>query len=309
VIGGGYNLSVSAPTERKTATWALLALLIGATGIAFAPIFVKKCFIGPSAKGFWRVLLALPLLLAFTAAWGRPGRRRAGRPRPSRWWLLLPGVFFTGDLAIWHWSLEFTTAGNATLLTNFAPIFVSLVAWLWLGERFGGVFVVGLGAALIGAAVVMLESLDVGREHLIGDALALLTAVFYGAYQLSVKRLRDHYSAPVIMTWAAGVSSVLFLTVSLLSRETLLPSGPAGWWMLVGLAVVSHILGQGSIAWALGHLPAGFSSVSLLWQPVCAALLGWWLLKEDYGGLQLAGGAIVLIGIYLARRGSGVERS
>ena len=79
--------------------------------------------------------------------------------------------------------------------------------------------------------------------------------------------------------------------------------------MLIGLALVSHILGQGSIAWALGHLPASFSSVSLLWQPVCAVLLGWWLLGEDYGPMQLTGGVIVLIGIYLARRGSIVQRN
>ena len=298
---------MSDSTDRKTITLAVLALLIGATGIGFAPIFVKKCFIGPSAKAFWRVLMAFPLLLSFTLIRTRTGASPHAERRPSRWWLLLPGVFFAGDLAIWHWSLEFTTAGNATLLTNFAPILVSLIAWLWLGERFRGVFVIGLGAALIGAAVVMLKSLEASREHLLGDGLALLTAVFYGAYQLSVKRLRDHYSAPVIMTWAAGASAVLFLAISLLSRESLRPAGPAGWWMLVGLALVSHILGQGSIAWALGHLPASFSSVSLLWQPVCAALLGWWLLREDYGPVQLAGGVIVLIGIYLARRGSTVE--
>jgi drug/metabolite transporter (DMT)-like permease len=74
--------------------------------------------------------------------------------------------------------------------------------------------------------------------------------------------------------------------------------------MLVGLALISHAAGQGLIAYALAHLPAAFSSVSLLFQPVMAALFAWLLLGEGMVPLQLLGGLIVLAGIYLARRGS-----
>ena len=61
--------------------------------------------------------------------------------------------------------------------------------------------------------------------------------------------------------------------------------------------------GQGLIAYALAHLPAAFSSVSLLFQPVMAALFAWLLLAEPLVPLQIAGGVVVLAGIYLARRG------
>jgi drug/metabolite transporter (DMT)-like permease len=75
--------------------------------------------------------------------------------------------------------------------------------------------------------------------------------------------------------------------------------------MLFGLALISHAGGQGLIAYALAHLPAAFSSVSLLFQPVMAALFAWLLLAEGVVPLQVAGGLVVLVGIYLARRGSG----
>ncbi|HEY8265665.1 MAG TPA: DMT family transporter, partial [Steroidobacteraceae bacterium] len=91
---------------------------------------------------------------------------------------------------------------------------------------------------------------------------------------------------------------------ALASGETLLPATAFGWWILIGLALVSHAAGQGLIAYALAHLPAAFSSVSLLFQPVMAALFAWVLLSEALVPLQIAGGLVVLAGIYLARRGS-----
>jgi drug/metabolite transporter (DMT)-like permease len=74
--------------------------------------------------------------------------------------------------------------------------------------------------------------------------------------------------------------------------------------VLLGLAVVTQILGQGLIAYAFAHLPASLSSVSLLIQPVVAALAAWAIFGEAVGAMQLAGGAIVLAGIWLAKKGS-----
>ena len=72
--------------------------------------------------------------------------------------------------------------------------------------------------------------------------------------------------------------------------------------MLIGLGLVSHAGGQSLIAYALAHLPAAFSSLSLLVQPVAAAVLAWIILGESIGVWQVLGGAIVLSGILLARR-------
>ena len=80
---------------------------------------------------------------------------------------------------------------------------------------------------------------------------------------------------------------------------------PRGWAILIALALVTQILGQGLIAYAFAHLPASLSSVSLLIQPVMAALFAWILFGEAIGPAQFVGGAIVLAGIWLARKGSG----
>ena len=89
-----------------------------------------------------------------------------------------------------------------------------------------------------------------------------------------------------------------------MSGERFLPVDMRGWLVLIALALVSHIGGQGLIAFALAHLPAAFSSVSLLLQPVLAALFAWLLLGELLGPSQALGGALVLLGILIARRES-----
>jgi drug/metabolite transporter (DMT)-like permease len=82
------------------------------------------------------------------------------------------------------------------------------------------------------------------------------------------------------------------------------PGAPRDRFELVGLALVTQILGQGLIAFALAHLPASLSSPSLLIQSVTAVIFAWILFGEAMGAVQFAGGAIVLTGIWLARRAS-----
>jgi drug/metabolite transporter (DMT)-like permease len=129
--------------------------------------------------------------------------------------------------------------------------------------------------------------------------------MFYAAYLLAVKALRDRkHSTLSVMAVTSTITAAILLPVALASGETMLPRSASGWAVLAGLALVSHAAGQGLIAFALAHLPAAFSSVSLLFQPVMAALFAWMILAEPLVPLQVLGGCIVLAGIYLARRGS-----
>ena len=98
------------------------------------------------------------------------------------------------------------------------------------------------------------------------------------------------------------MTSVVLLAVTLAAGESLVASSRRGWLVLLGLAWISQVLGQGLIVYGLAHLPASFSSVGLLIQPVAAALLAWVLLGEALGAWQLAGGVAVLVGILVARR-------
>jgi len=279
---------------------ALGALFLGATCIALSPIFVRLSEAGPTATAFWRVALAVPPLWLLLLL-------REKTPKSTALWplYLAAGLAIAGDLVFWHSSIKLTSVANSTLLANLASLFVTLAAWAFLRQRPTRLFLAGLGAALLGVALLVHTSLQFSPSALTGDALGVVTAMFYAAYILAVKGLRDRGATTLrLMAITSTITAILLLPVALASGEQFFPSTLAGWTILAGLALVSHAAGQGLIAYALAHLPASFSSVGLLLQPVVAALFAWLLLAEPLVALQVAGGLIVLAGIYLARRGS-----
>ena len=281
---------------------ALGALLAGATFIALSPIFVRVSEAGPTATAFWRVALAVPAL--WLLYWIKPGAR-APRHSGKGWLLVAAGLAFAGDLAFWHTSIKLTSVANSTLLANLASLFVTLAAWIFLRQRPTRLFLAGLAAALAGVLLLVYTSLEFSATGLAGDGLGVVTAMFYAAYLLTVKGLRDRGETTLhLMAVTTTLTALLLAPIALATGEQFFPNTGEGWLVLLGLALVSHAAGQGLIAYALAHLPAAFSSVSLLFQPVMAALFAWLLLSEPLVPLQVAGGLIVLAGIYLARRGS-----
>lgn len=277
---------------------ALPALILGAVLIGLAPIFLRLVDVGPSAAAFWRLALSLPTLALLMLA--GPSRAAVGS-RGSLRWLWLAGLFFAGDLAVWHQSIEYTSVANATLLANMAPVFVTLTAWKLYGERISRGFALGLVLALLGAACLVADSLSISRQTAFGDLLGVFAAMFYAGYLIGVSRQRRLFDTVQVMFWTTAAGALVTLPLALALGETVWPPGARDWWLLAGLALLSHVGGQGLIAYALAHLPAAFSSVSLLVQPVAATLFAWLLLSEAFGPLQALGGAVVLGGILLCR--------
>jgi drug/metabolite transporter (DMT)-like permease len=277
---------------------ALGALLLGATCIALSPIFVRLSEAGPTATAFWRVALAVPVLwVLYFIREINLGAKRS----PRGLLLVAAGIAFAGDLGFWHASIQLTSVANSTLLANLASLFVTLAAWIFLRERPSRLFLAGLGLALFGVTLLVRSSLQFSATALAGDALGVVTAMFYAGYILAVKGLRDRGETALrIMAVTSTLTAILLLPAALAAGEQFFPATATGWLVVLGLALVSHAAGQGLIAYALAHLPAAFSSVGLLLQPVVAALFAWLLLAEP----QVAGGLVVLAGIYLARRAS-----
>ena len=298
------NLDSRTSDHGRNARLALFALIAGAIFIGLSPILVRLSEVGPVATAFYRVFLGLPLMLVWLSTMNRtvPEHDPAPISIRDRLLLLLPGVFFAGDLGFWHWSINLTTVANATLFANFAPIYVTLVSALVFKERFNRLFITALVLALVGAIVLMSSSANFSARHLQGDILGMITAVFYAGYLLTIGRLRARFSTITIMFWSSLTASLILFPISWFTGVFSFPETVWGWLILIVLASVSHLGGQGLIAWALAHLSTAFSSLSLLIQPVFSALLAWMLFGEALGPIQIGGGLTVLFGIYLARR-------
>jgi drug/metabolite transporter (DMT)-like permease len=295
------------PSGQPFPVFAFAALLAGGMAIGFAGILMRLSDVNPLASAFWRMALAAPVLWIWALQVGGQDRA-AGRRTGFAPALALAGAYFAGDMALWHSSLHFTTVSNATLLSNFAPVFIALWMWFAWRTRFSRTFVIGMLIALAGAVLLVAPNAattdGAGGRKLAGDALGLASAVFYAGYQLVIKDARDHYSTARLMAWSTTVTGLALLPFAVAAPGAFLPAHAAGWLPLLGLALLAQIGGQTVIAWASAHLAASLSSVSLLIQPLTATIAAWLIFGEAIGLMQCVGGGLLLWGIYLSKRGS-----
>lgn len=276
-----------------------LALGAGILALSFSAMFVRWAQAPGPVTGFYRLLFSTLILTPFFV------RRCAKDPAVNRSNLLFPilgGIFTACDLSLWNSSLAYTTAANATLLGNTAPLWVALGAWILFHERLKGNFWFGLVLALSGAALIMGGDFLTHPRLGIGDLMACGAGLFYASYFLSTERGRKSLD-PLSYIWLVGLSASLSLLVINMILGFPLAGYPAQTWLIfLATALVSQIIGYTCVSYALGHLPAAVVSPTMIMQPVMTAILAIPLLGEVPRGLQVAGGIIALAGIYIVHQ-------
>ena len=159
--------------------------------------------------------------------------------------------------------------------------------------------------ALSGSATVVIGS--VGKHgnaagDLVGDFMALGAAVFFAGYLLATEHVREGMDTLTFSTLAIVSSVATLLIVCLAMDAPLSGFSKTTWAALLGLGLISQLGAYLGLAYALGHLPATITSVGLLAQVPLTALLAVPLLGETITVPYLAGGALVLAGIYTSTR-------
>jgi drug/metabolite transporter (DMT)-like permease len=296
-----------AQTDSQKLFLGTVALAAGASCIALAPIMVKLSPVGPQASAFWRLTFALPLLALWAYLEAKPQEHDGKRTALPIGLLALAGFLFAGDLATWHAGIVRTSAANATFLSNLTPIVVVAVTWLTTRALPTKAYWVAFVIALIGSLLLSGGAPANNPERLAGDGLSALTSIWYGLYLITIARMRNQWGAGTIMFFSSGFAMVLCLVVTLASGEPLLPPATgqsfiAQWWPLLVLGVLAQVAGQGLLAVGFGMVPTHIASVLILLQPVLVGFLGWAWLHESLTPIQMMGGALVLVGVWLARR-------
>ena len=250
--------------------------------------------------GFYRIgiatLILLPLFLY---------RNRKNGVKFPMAILLLPilgGIFTALDHGTWNSSLRYTSAANATLLGNTAPLWVALFAWLVFRQKLRGLFWVGLAFALAGAVIVLGSDFILHPSIGLGDMLAITAGVFYAGYFLVTERGRKKMDTLSYVWLVDLIAAFTLLLISLGMRMPLTGYPTQTYLAFLGAALVSQVGGYLSIGYALGHLPASIVAPTLIGQPVVTALLAIPLLGEALRTEQWIGGLVVLVGIYLVHR-------
>ncbi|NEQ97874.1 MAG: DMT family transporter [Cyanothece sp. SIO2G6] len=212
----------------------------------------------------------------------------------------LCGLIFAACLVLWAWSLQYTTVANSTLMHDLSPLFATILGWLLFNHHFSKRFLMAVGLTLVGVVAIGFEDFQVGISHLVGDSIALASAILLALYCLLVGQLRQQFTAGLVLLWTCLIGAVGLLPLILFTSAPLLPTTLLSWFAVAGVVCLSQIIGQGLTAFSLKQLSSEFVSLFLPLEAVFAALIAWLGWNEPLTPLNCFGFILVLMGIYMA---------
>jgi len=275
----------------------IVLLGVGVTAVSFSAVLVREADAPSIAVAFYRCAMASVVLVPLGLLRHREEYRRLTR---MQWRLAIAsGVVLAAHFATWISSLSFTTVAASAVLVQTLPLWVAAFG-RFVGERPSRRALAGMGVAIVGTAVIAGGGFHGGSRAVFGDLLALAGAIFAAIYVLLGRSLRQHLS---LVTYSSIVyaSSATVLGVVMIATTTAFLGYPSKTWLMFVLITAGpQFLGHTTFNYLLGHVRASIVAVALLAEPVGATILAWLILGEAPGAATVVGGAIVLVGIYLA---------
>ena len=282
---------------QKTNYFFMLSL--GAMLIGFAPIFVKWSSLSPSAILFWRMLLALPLLIIFNYIANKKFLFRV-KNKNTIFYTALASLAFTTDLILWHASMSITSVSNATIIVNSAPIFVAILAYLIFKDKPAKGFGVSFIITYIGIIGLIIFSNNFTSGRVLGDILCMIAAIGYAIYLLVISRLGKETSLNIIF-YTTLFCCLFSIIPMIVGGGNHIPTSHFEWKNLFLMAFLCQFGGQFLITIGIGKVSASNGSIGLLMQPLTATILAAFIFSEILNLIQILFVLITLIGIYLAR--------
>jgi len=284
------------------ATWDDLplysVLLMGVVAVSFGAILVRFAEAPSLVIATYRLVLA-SLIVAPVGLLRRWGELRA-LSRGDLAWAGLSGALLTLHFAFWISSLEYTTVASSVVFVSTSPIFVGVASHFLTRDKLSLAMSAGIAVALLGGMVIGWNDLELGGQALRGDLLAIVGAVMVGGYFMAGRKLRPTTSLLAYVTVVYSVAALGALVLCMLTKQRLAGYSVQTYVMLLLLAVGPQIIGHSSLNWALRHLPAAAVGVVTLGEPVGSTVLACLLLSEVPSPLKVAGGGLILAGIYLS---------
>ena len=282
-------------TTTTTATTqdpqGLLLLLLGVISVGAAAVLIRLAAAHPLTTSFVRLAIGGVILLAVVALSGKSFPRGADLRSA-----VVAGVLLAAHFGLWTASLSLTSVSASVVLVCLQPVFVSLLARVFLGERTTTRVALGISVALSGALLIAADT-DAGPGSLAGNALAVGGAMAIAVYVLVLRQQRGNvWATSAVVT---STAALVLLPVCAAVGAPLLPSSSsqAAWLLL--LALGPQVVGHTALNAALKRLPATVVSGSILGEPVIASALAFVVLHEQPGPRTVAGSIIILLGLYL----------
>jgi drug/metabolite transporter (DMT)-like permease len=281
------GLAATDDRSRRTMGIALLSFTTIVWGLV--PLVLKQVDMPTLAFASYRLWVGVVLYAGIFLATGRRLRWPALRATA------LGGVFFAGDIALTFTAFRLTSVANATIIGALAPVFITLGAVRWFGERLDRRDAIVIASSFVGVALVAVGSQGSPTWSPVGDAAAALSVLTWTAYWLFSKRARETVDAIDYMASVMLVSAVVVTAMSLVTRTSLQPPDASDWTWIVLIALVPGLMGHLSVAWSHRFVEAWLGSLMLQSQPVIGSIAAWVVLGERITPLTAIGGSLVVV--------------
>lgn len=270
-----------------------LALIIGIFCISLFPVLVKATPVSGLSSAFYRMAIALVVILPIVLV-----QKKLEKPNnKTAWIIVLSGICFGADIAVWNIAIQESTATQATLLTNLAPIWVGLGMFFFLPEKPNRNFWIGACLALVGMVVLIGTETFYQLKFDIGFVFGVLSGVFYATYMLLSKYVLRQMSAMSFMTYSMAVSSIFIGVICLVYKQPFSGFSTSVWSVLLVQGIVCQLIAWTLLSFVTKNMQANRVSLSLLSQVLVTSLIAWLFLGETITFQMLIGGIIILIGI------------
>lgn len=295
----------------------VVIVFLGILIVSTASIFIRFAQKEASSIVIAAYRLTLAALILLPVALTRHRDELRALTRKQILLAVLSGVFLAIHFATWISSLAFTTVASSAVLVSTTPLWVAMFSPIFLHERPSRIVAVGLAVALLGGALVgMSESCTLRVSGIVcppasvflqagaftGNLLALAGALAAAAYLLAGRFLRPTMSLVVYIFTVYGIAAVVLVGMALASGQPLVHFSWTIYLCFLALAVGPQLLGHTSFNYGLRYLSAAFVSVVLLGEPIGSTILALIILKENPSLMEVVGGVVILIGLYLASR-------
>lgn len=284
----------------RTVVTSYYALGAGIAAISFGAIFVKLAHAPPAMIAALRMTFSSLILLPFVLASKETKRELAAVSKRDWGLLLLAGFCLALHFLLWISSLSLTGVTSSVVFVTTNPLWVALYTMLFLREKVSRAFWMGLGFAILGGAIIGGRDVFSGGARWQGDLLALGGAVAVAGYFIVGSRLRKRLSLIAYVFPVYSCAAMILLGAALVSGISLAGYGWKSYVYCFLMAFVCQVLGHSLFNWALRHLAATVVTIAAIGEPVGSSVLAFLVLHEIPGLTEIGGGALILLGIFLA---------
>lgn len=271
---------------------AVGAVLLGVVGWGVGPLLVRGMSVSGVSVSFYRMWLAVPVMIALARIFGEPLDRRVLRISA------VPGVLFAFAMMFGFQAMRETSIANATLIAQLCPAFLVLGAGRLVGERSTPRAVVAALVSFSGLVIMIALGADTSNASFGGDLFALCNVVCFTGYFLLMKRTRN----AGVGSWAflAGiftVGAVALTPYCLIVSDDLWRMQSLDFVRVVAMIFGPGVIGHGLIVWASKHVDVTTVSLLTLLSPPISVIGAWIVYDQNLVVGQLLGAVVVLAGL------------